>query len=167
MPARRNSLCKYVKASFQSCFWINMLWKWSWNNHPAPQSPTHTWLTRSQSIFKCFFIIHRIFFFLACLFFVPKSFEGCFLLLLFDAILTLTGLCVMVCFLSTLLLRVHIACYKEVRVDSYSVLACFGFYFHKDKGLDFLASEHYQCKNSNKVSFTKCWVHWVNLWDEC
>ena len=97
-------------------------------------------------LLQCYFIIRHIFLFLACLFFVPKSFEGCFLLLFFDAILRLTGLCVMVCFLSTLLLRVNIACYKEVRVDSYSVIACFGFYFHKDKDLDLLASEPYQCK---------------------
>ena len=57
MPARRNSLCKDMKASFQSCFWVHMLWKWSWNNHSHPRiSCTHTWLTRSQPILICYFV---------------------------------------------------------------------------------------------------------------
>lgn len=157
MPARRNSLCKYVKASFQSCFWINMLWKWSWNNHPASQSPTHTWLTRSQSIFICYFIIHYIFF--SCMFVLRSQIIwGMFSVFVLWSILRLAGLCVMVRFLSALLLRVHMACYREVRVDSYSVLACFGFYFQKDKGLDLLTSESYQCK---------ILIKWASLNVEC
>ena len=153
MSARRNSLCKYAFSPVSE----SVCSEHGPGIATLPPSLLHIPGSPVPIYIYSYFIIHYMFF--SCMFVLHSQIIwGMFSIFVLWSILRLAALCVVVRFLSALLLRVHMACYREVRVDSYSVLACLGFYFQKDRGLDLLTSEPYQ---------SKILIQWASLSVEC